>query len=311
MLHHAGKDLEAENFNKELFLRVNDENISGNWDFAHKLQLVFHDVFKQRSWIMEKLKPYFAIMKSMNNGKASTLFQEVAEDLEYIVLTNKTLQTTRFVRAFQRAITSALRNLPTLNCIIGKEYTTAGLNNNNARALELKTVLDNLMNAETLIYSIGLSQILELISEASLESQYSSHFPIQVKAFYSNYLPELIIDQFIKLFQVWNQIDLSKAKLEELATNWTWKTDFLKLADIGAPYFLVESILKNSSWTPILLLGALRKHKDKIKNYGELAKAYENGEIKVFHEKQEPLELGGMYIETFHLKIFGQILIIF
>ena len=200
MLHHAGKDLEAENFNKELFLRVNDENISGNWDFAHKLQLVFHDVFKQRSWIMEKLKPYFAIMKSMNNGKASTLFQEVAEDLEYIVLTNKTLQTTRFVRAFQRAITSALRNLPTLNCIIGEQYTTAGLNNNNARALELKTVLDNLMNAETLIYSIGLSQILELISEASLESQYSSHFPIQVKAFYSNYLPELIFDQSIKLF---------------------------------------------------------------------------------------------------------------
>ena len=112
MLHHAGKDLEAENFNKELFLRVNDENISGNWDFAHKLQLVFHDVFKQRSWIMEKLKPYFAIMKSMNNGKASTLFQEVAEDLEYIVLTNKTLQTTHFVRAFQGAITAALRNLP-------------------------------------------------------------------------------------------------------------------------------------------------------------------------------------------------------
>ena len=93
--------------------------------------------------------------------------------------------------------------------------------------------------------------------------------------------------------------------MEELATNWTWKTDFLKLADIGAPYFLVESILKNSSWTPILLLGALRKHKDKIKNYDELAAAYENGEIKVFHEKQEPLELGGMYIEILHLKIFG------
>jgi hypothetical protein len=122
MLHHTGKNLEAENFNKELFLRVNDENISGNWDFAHKLQLVFPDVFKQRSWIMEKLKPYFSIMKSMNIVKANTLFQEVI----------KTLQTTRFVRAFQRAITSALRNLPTLHCIIGKKYTTAGLNNSNA-----------------------------------------------------------------------------------------------------------------------------------------------------------------------------------
>ena len=92
--------------------------------------------------------------------------------------------------------------------------------------------------------------------------------------------------------------------MKELADNWTWKTNFLKLADIGAPYFLVESILKNSSWTPILLLGALRKHKDKINNYDELAEAYENGEIKAFHEKQEPLELAGMYIETFLLKIF-------
>ena len=36
------------------------------------------------------------------------------------------------------------------------------------------------MSAETLFFAIGLSQLLESYCIASLESQYSTHFPIQV-----------------------------------------------------------------------------------------------------------------------------------
>ena len=151
-------------------LGLSDGSISGNQDFSHKLQLIFHDVFKQRSWVMEALKTYFSTMQSMNTGKAGTKFQETAEDLENIVLTNKTVQLTRFVKAFLRAIETALRNLPTINAVIGDEYSKATLNRSNTKDKEQKRSLDNLMDAETLFLSIGVCQLLESYCQASLES---------------------------------------------------------------------------------------------------------------------------------------------
>ena len=57
-------------------------------------------------------------MQSMNVGKSSTHFFEKAAELKNTVLTNKKLQTTRFVRALLRGITAALRNLPTMIAVI-------------------------------------------------------------------------------------------------------------------------------------------------------------------------------------------------
>ena len=119
-------------------------------------------------------------MGSMNCGKASSHFQEIAEELSNIVLTNKTFQTTRFARSLQRANTAALRNLPTLVNVISKEYNSALKIFDHTRALELKPTLDDLLSAKRLFYGIGLAQLLEIYCEASLESQFASHFPIQV-----------------------------------------------------------------------------------------------------------------------------------
>ena len=83
-----------------------------------------------------------------------------------------------------RGITAALRNLPTLVSVISEEYNDAAKNGNNTRAKELKNTLDNLMSAKTLFFSIGLAQLLENYCIASLESQYASHFPIQVCTLY-------------------------------------------------------------------------------------------------------------------------------
>ena len=90
-------------------------------------------------------------MKSMNLGKASTHFYEKARDLENIVLTNKVYQSTRFVRSLLRGLTAALRNLPTIVSIISEDYQEATVTSNNTKAKELKTTLDNLINAEILL----------------------------------------------------------------------------------------------------------------------------------------------------------------
>ena len=71
-------------------LGLDEDSITGNWDFAHKMQLVWNDVLKEKSWIMDLVKIYFSAMKSMNCGKASTHFFEKASELGNLVLTNKT-----------------------------------------------------------------------------------------------------------------------------------------------------------------------------------------------------------------------------
>ena len=144
------------------------------------MQLVFDDVLKRKPWVLKNIKTYFSAMKSMNCGKASTIFQEKAEELENMVLTNKTFQKTRFVRALQRGNTAALRNLPTIHHVIGEEYTEAHKEGNTTRYNQLGKLMDTLQNFETLVFAIGIAQLLEPYCDASLEVQHAFHFPIQV-----------------------------------------------------------------------------------------------------------------------------------
>ena len=124
------------------------------------MQLTWSDVLKDKPWCLEIMKVYFTAMQSMNCGKASTHFMEKAQELGNIVLKNQIFQTTRFVQSLQRGITTGLRNLPTLVSIIAEDFEEATLQHENTRAKELKKVLDSLMSAETLFFSIGMSQLL-------------------------------------------------------------------------------------------------------------------------------------------------------
>ena len=174
------------------------------------------------------IKVYFDAMKSMNIGKSSSEFFEKADELGNNVLSNKTLQTTRFVRALLRGITAALRNLPTLIAVISESYNEAALNNENTTAKELKTTLDSLRNAEILYFAIGLCQILEIYSRVSLTVQYASHLPIQL----------------------WPKIDIAKSELLALSENWNWADNDLKLAAIGNPSKLINGILNTGIFKP-------------------------------------------------------------
>ena len=102
-------------FEKYLFLHEN--SLTGNWDYPHNIQLTWHDVLNKKPYIWDTIKIYFSAMQSMRCGKASTHFYEKAR--KYCI---KNYQSTRFVRALQRGITAALRNLPTLVSIIAEDW---------------------------------------------------------------------------------------------------------------------------------------------------------------------------------------------
>ena len=104
--------------------------------------MVWSDTLKKKPWVLEMIETYFSVMQSKNVGKASTHFFERASELNNIVLTNKTYQKTRFVRALQRGITAFLRNLPTLHHIVSEEYLDALRDNNKTLAKQLVKVVD-------------------------------------------------------------------------------------------------------------------------------------------------------------------------
>ena len=66
----------------EIELGLDPGSITGDWDFSHKLQLIWGDTLKKNPWIFNTIKQYFATMKSMNIGKSSTQFFETAAELD-------------------------------------------------------------------------------------------------------------------------------------------------------------------------------------------------------------------------------------
>ena len=208
------------------------------------MQLVWSDILKENEWILDIIEVYFIAMQSQNIGKASTKFFEVAEELHNIVLTNKTYQATRFVRALLRGLTAALRNLPTLHAVVYREFTDHAVACSNTRALELQNAIDNLQNAKNLFFTIGLVQLLEIYCVVSLEVQSSSHFPIQA----------------------WAKIDKAKAELATLGENWVYSTEQQKMSGIGTPNLIIDSIIEDPMhiYTPFVPLGTIKKNKDRV-----------------------------------------------
>ena len=83
---------------------------------------------------------------------------------------------------------------------------------------------------------VGLCQILDIYSKASLHSQYASHFATTVLQHVTDAISEL----------------------KALAKNWSWNTDNLKLAEIGCPNAIISD-LKNGVYKPFVSHGAKQR----------------------------------------------------
>ena len=206
----------------------------------------------------------------MNVGKSSTHFFEKAAELKNTVLTNKKLQTTRFVRALLRGITAALRNLPTMIAVIDEDYEEAVLTHDNTRAKELNATLNQLRNAEILFFSIGMAQILEIYCGVSLEVQHASHLPIQA----------------------WPRIDSAKSELQSLSNTWIWKNRNLKMAGIGNPDILIKDVLGDGVFKPFVPLACIKKSSE---DTSDTVTAFDgdDDEIDLFEENEPFLEPAG------------------
>jgi hypothetical protein len=137
-----------------------------------------------------------------------------------LVLRNKSYQATRFVRSFVKGGTAGLRNLPTIAHIWEEEYEAAVLDCNNITAVNIRKTLDELRKCSNIALIIGIIQILEIYTKASLASQHLVWFPTQV----------------------WSEINIAKQNVASLAEKWVWEDAILEIGGIGSPKALVENL---------------------------------------------------------------------
>ena len=103
---------------EELGLDVGD--ITGTWDIAHQLQLIWKKIISNNVKVDKVIKIYFNAMSDFSLEKSSTIFYNRARELGNLVLTPKKQQTTRFVRSLIRGLRSAMQNLPTMVSIFAE-----------------------------------------------------------------------------------------------------------------------------------------------------------------------------------------------
>ena len=60
--------------------------ITGQWDIAHLLQVLFANVMKKNAILDNISKDIFDIMKDFRIGKASLKFHELAHEMNYLIL---------------------------------------------------------------------------------------------------------------------------------------------------------------------------------------------------------------------------------
>ena len=85
-------------------LGLEEGTISGTWDFAHNLQIIWKTGLAQHPLVEEIISLVFETMDNYRLEKSSTIFQARAAEFGHLVLTNKKQQTIRFVRSLARGL---------------------------------------------------------------------------------------------------------------------------------------------------------------------------------------------------------------
>ena len=97
-------DLTTVTANVEEELGLEEGSITGSWDFAHNLQIIWKNTLAQHQTVEEIIQLVFQTMDNFRTGKANSVFRERASHLGHLVLSNKKRQTTRFVRSLVRGV---------------------------------------------------------------------------------------------------------------------------------------------------------------------------------------------------------------
>ena len=220
------------------FVGVDRGDITGSHDMSHNMQLAYDDVFKKDTTVERITKEVYTIMDDFRVGKAGTIFKQVADDMGHSVLTNKGRQQTRFVRSDLRGFQTYLRNIPTLYAIHGKDVEDCIKVSDNTNAQIAMKTQRKLSDGSMIAEVAGYCMLLELYSLTSLESQHSKKLSTTTL----------------------ESLSSTQEKLMNLGTKWEWDTGALRLAGIGSPHEIIES-LKSGTYKPFVSEGSFLYNK--------------------------------------------------
>ena len=153
-----------------------EENFSGHWDVGHKLQLVYGSTLKKNKHVSSFNTTMEKVMQKCQ-GKDGLLFQRVAVELGAATLTDKSEQTTRWVRSLLRLILAYFRNLPVMHTMLLREIEKAQLSENMTEQRKQQKYVNMFSNATHIAFGIGLAQILDEYAQVSLNAQLLWNFP--------------------------------------------------------------------------------------------------------------------------------------
>ena len=209
-------------------------------------------------------------MSDNKSHQSGLRFKELAEEFNVAYLTNKSFQETRWIRSVLRCLQAFLRNLPTFAVACGLNMVEAASDYDNATHKALEVQYKKLTNGHMIAFAVGIAQILEIYSAASLSFQ-----DIHLMAC-------TIPDTYKKL----------EEEIQKLSLNWEWKDEDLKLAGIGNPSKIILN-LKDGKYVPYLTknvkVAAVRRINAKAKQQQEYATYLENVGETAFTDIQDDI----------------------
>ena len=206
--------------NMEEQLGKDEGDLKGDWEPAHKLEIIFHKVLVYNLAVEDNINLYSSVQKDYKIGKKASQFTDVASACCFLTLRNKILQKTRFVRSWLRVLTAGLVNTPTFVALFDIEMKEALFNNNNTEAKKLEKLIQKMTNARNLLLALGLCQILDAYSKCSVLVQSSNSFPVST----------------------WQKIRVLQLTIDNMAAKWNWKDEDLEFAEVGNPASHVEKM---------------------------------------------------------------------
>ena len=209
--------------------------ITGIWDFAHNMQIVWKNSLGEHEAVEELIELIFQTMDDYRVGQSSTKFRAKAAELSHLVLNNKKRQTTRFVRSFARGLQAWFRNLPTLIALKAEKYEMAVREGRNTEAREVLATLSKLRDPRNLLLAAGMGQLVEYYVRASVEAQHTYRFPTQA----------------------WSVVLEMREKVEALGEEWRWGEEELEFTGLEAPAKVKQRLLEEGTYVPMVKKGSV------------------------------------------------------
>ena len=256
LIHHVASELGLE-----------EGDISGAWDTAHEIQLVWHKTLHQTPDLIKPIKYYFNAMSDFSMGKATTILNNKAREIGALILTSKSYQETRFVRSLLRGLSTGLRNLPTMEAIYQEDLELAIKKCRNADSKELRNKLKQLKSPKHLLLAVGVCYILEIYADTSLEAQHSKHFPSQV----------------------WSWIKSAQDKLNKLKDKWVWSGEDVRKAGLEAPRKIVDRLKNEGRFEPKLNVKQVVNRQAEMRKCGLLLESENVTDLFLEEEQVRPL----------------------